>query len=311
MNGISYKDALNILKTEKEAELFDIFKKASEARRSYFGSQITTCSIINARSGGCSEDCSFCAQSKISKAAFKSYPLLSENKIFKSAEAASKNKVSRFGIVTSGRAVNISKDLDTICKAVKKISEELPIAPCASLGILKKEVFERLKETCLRRYHHNLETAGTYFSKICSTRTYRDQIDTVHRAKESGLSVCSGGIFGLGETKEQRIELLETIRALDVDSVPVNFLNPIPGTKLEGLNELTPVECLKIIAAARLMMPGKNIRICGGREVNLGDFQAWIFSAGADALMVGNYLVTSGRDINADMKMIEGAGLHL
>lgn len=311
MNGISYKEALNILKTDNESELLDVFKVASETRRKYFGTGITTCAIINARSGGCSENCSFCAQSKISKAVFKSYPLVSGSRIFKSAKAASENKVSHFGIVTSGRAVNISEDLDTICKAVKKISAELPIVPCASLGILKKEVFGKLKDTGLKRYHHNLETAGTYFNTICSTKTYKDQIDTVHRAKESGLSVCSGGIFGLGETREQRIELLETVRCLDVDSVPINFLNPIPGTKLEGLNELTPMECLKIIAAARLMMPGKNIRICGGREVNLRDFQSWIFSAGADALMVGNYLVTSGRDIGADMKMIEDAGLHL
>ena len=311
MNGISHKEALNILKTESESELSDIFKMASDARRKYFGTEIATCAIINARSGGCSENCSFCAQSKISKAVFKNYPLLSENRIFRAAEKASENTVSHFGIVTSGRAVNISKDLDTICKAVKKISSELPITPCASLGILKKEVFEKLKSAGLKRYHHNLETAGTYFNKICSTRTYKDQIDAVHRAEECGLSVCSGGIFGLGETKEQRIELLETIRCLGVDSVPINFLNPIPGTKLEGLNELTPVECLKIIAAARLMMPDKNIRICGGREVNLRDFQSWIFSAGADALMVGNYLVTSGRDIAVDMKMIEDAGFHL
>ena len=311
MNGISYKEALDILKTDNESELSDIFKRASESRRKYFGAGITTCAIINARSGGCSENCSFCAQSKISKAVFKSYPLVSEKKIFKSAEAASKNKVSHFSIVTSGRSVKISKDLNTICRAIKKISAELPVIPCASLGILEKEVFGKLKDAGLKRYHHNLETAGTYFNKICGTRTYKDQIDTVHRAKENGLSVCSGGIFGLGETKEQRVELLETIRCLDIDSVPINFLNPIPGTKLEDLNELTPMECLKIIAAARLMMPRKNIRICGGRERNLKDFQSCIFSAGADALMIGNYLVTSGRDIAADMKMIEDAGLHL
>ena len=149
------------------------------------------------------------------------------------------------------------------------------------------------------------------FKVICSIRNYKDQTDTVGNAKEAGLSVCSGGIFGLGETKTQRVELLETIRALEVDSVPVNFLNPIPGTPLENMKELSPLECLKIIAVARLMLPSINIRICGERECNLGDLQSWIFLAGADAVMIGGYLVTSGRDVKLDLKMIRDAGMKL
>jgi biotin synthase len=168
-----------------------------------------------------------------------------------------------------------------------------------------------LKEAGLSRYHHNLETAESFFHKICSTRSYEDQINTVKIAKDLGFSVCSGGLFGMGESLEQRVELLETIRSLDVDSVPINFLCPIPGTRLEHMKDLSPRDCLKIIAAARLMMPDKIIRVCGGRELNLRDFQSWMFFAGANGLMVGNYLVTSGRDIYADFQMIQDAGLTL
>ena len=191
------------------------------------------------------------------------------------------------------------------------IARDLPIKPCASLGILDLESLKQLKEAGLTRYHHNLETAGSYFKVICSTRNYEDQTDTVRNAKKAGLSVCSGGIFGLGESKGQRVELLETIRDMDVDSVPVNFLNPIPGTPLENMKQLTPLDCLKIIAVARLMLPNTNIRICGGRECNLRDFQSWIFLAGADAVMIGGYLVTSGRDVKLDLQMIRDAGMRL
>lgn len=309
MNGISSEEGLELLKLENRHEIYKLFQRASEAREKHFKNNVTACSIINARCGGCTEDCAFCAQSKYSKSKFETYPLVSEDVIFKAAENASKHGSIHLGIVTSGRAVNEAKDLDVIAKAVKRITTELSIKPCASLGILSRESLQKLKDAGLARYHHNLEAAESFFGKICTTRNYKDQIDTVKAAQDVGLSVCSGGLFGLGESREQRIELFETLRNLNVDSVPINFYNPIKGTRLEHLRELNPMECLKIIAVARLMMPEKNIRICGGREVNLKDFQSWIFFAGADALMIGGYLVTSGRDVETDIAMISDAGL--
>jgi len=187
----------------------------------------------------------------------------------------------------------------------------LSVDSCASLGLLDEELLKKLKKAGLKRYHHNLETARSYFSEICGTRSYDDQIKTIKDAKSAGLEVCCGGIFGLGESLEQRIELLDTIRSLDIDSVPLNFLNPIPGTRLEGSRNLTPDDCLKIIAVARLMMPDKSIRVCGGREFNLKDRQGDIFQAGADSLMIGGYLVTPGNRVDIDKKMIEDAGMVL
>lgn len=309
MNGISHEEALELLNLENRHDTYELFCRASQVREKNFKNKITACSIINARCGGCTENCAFCAQSKYSSSKFQTYPLISEEEIFKAAETASKHGSLHIGIVTSGRASDEVRDLDIISNAIRRISSELSIKPCASLGILTKESLKKLKDAGMARYHHNLETAESFFNNVCTTRTYKDQLATVKAAKEIGLSVCSGGLFGLGESRAQRVELFETLRELDVDSVPINFYNPIKGTQLEHLRELTPMECLKIIAVARLMLPEKNIRICGGREVNLKDFQSWIFFAGADALMIGGYLVTSGREVSADTAMIRDAGM--
>jgi biotin synthase len=309
--GISSAEALDLIRLMDHDQLLELFIRAAKERKKYFGNKATTCSIVNARCGGCPEDCAFCAQSKRSKADVEYYPLISEEELFKAAKSAQKEKADFFSIVTSGRAVNISKELEVICRAIRRISSDLKMKTCASLGILNEESLKMLKDAGLSRYHHNLETAGSYFPEICGTRSYEDQLQTIAVAKKIGLSVCCGGIFGLGESLEQRIELLETIRGLEVDSVPLNFLHPIPGTPLEKQHDLNPFECLKIIAIARLMMPDLHIRICGGRDVNLRDFQSWIFHVGADALMIGGYLVTSGRDVEADLQMIADAGMIL
>jgi len=311
MDGISINEAVELLKIETPEALEKLFSKASEIREEHFSNKVSACSVVNARCGGCSEDCAFCAQSHHSSAEVDYYSLISSEDMFSAAEKAVENDANRIGIVTSGRSVKRGKEFDSICDTVKKISSELPVVPCASLGLLDEKLLKELKDAGLKRYHHNLETAESYFSEICGTRSYSDQIDTIRNAKSAGLEVCCGGIFGLGESLEQRVELLETIRSLDVDSVPLNFLNPIPGTKLENAQNLTPDECLKIIAVARLMMPDKSIRVCGGREFNLKDRQPDIFKAGADALMIGGYLVTQGNPIEDDKKMIENAGMKL
>lgn len=311
MKPFSAQQALDLLKTASWSKILDYFKMASAAREEKCGDKIKTCSIINARCGNCTQNCAFCAQSSRSQAPIKPYPLVSAEKIFESAAHASALGVHRFGIVTSGTRIEPGKELDEICHAVSMIKEKLPILPCASLGIVSEKVLLSLKQAGLDRYHHNLEASASFFPKVCTTRAYHTQTDTVKAAKNAGLSVCSGGIFGIGESPEQRIELLETLRTLEVDSIPINFLTPIPGTPLENGCGITPIDCLKIIAAARLMMPGTGIRVCGGRERNLRDLQSMIFSAGADSFMTGGYLVTPGRSAEVDFQMIRDAGMKL
>ncbi|OGV38974.1 MAG: biotin synthase BioB [Lentisphaerae bacterium GWF2_45_14] len=303
MKGISPLEAAGLLTLTAEKDIYELFSRASAARIENSACKLSPCIILNARCGDCTENCAFCAQSKSASAAINRFPLLSEDEMFKAAGEAASYGAAYFSIVTSGRSVKPGDELEKICRVVSRIADELPVKPCASLGILDKDSLEALKNAGLVRYHHNLEASRSYFPSICGTRTYEDQINTILFAKAAGLEVCSGGIFGMGESTEQRIELLETIRGLDVDSVPVNFLTPIPGTRLEKMNDLTPLDCLKIIAVARLMMPEKSIRICGGREHNLRDLHSWIFFAGADGVMLGNYLVTSGRSIEKDLRL--------
>ena len=307
--GISLEEAVELLSDFSLDAILKLLPKASSLRKHFSGSKISMCSIVNARCGNCGENCAFCAQSSRSRADIKTWPLLDAAEIFKAAETASAHGASHFGIVTSGRALNREDELNTLCKAIARIAAELPIKPCASLGILKEKELTRLRDAGLSRYHHNLEASPSFFPQICTTRGYEAQTETVLAAKRVGLQICSGGIFGLGESFAQRVELLEMIRSLDVDSVPINFLNPIPWTPLENAKRLEPLECLSIIAVARLMMPQISIRVCGGRELNLRDFQSWIFAAGADSLMVGGYLVTPGRAVEADIQMICDAGL--
>ena len=311
MKPFSSTEALALLKTDDWSKLLEYFHLASQAREEKCGNVIKCCSIINAKCGNCAQNCAFCAQSCRSKAPITPYPLVQAEKIFQAAANAAEKGVHRFGIVTSGTRIEPGRELDEICRAVAMIKKDLPILPCASLGIVSEAALRALKDAGLDRYHHNLETAASFFPQICSTRKYHTQTDTVKAAKKAGLSVCSGGIFGIGESAEQRIELLETIRDLEVDSIPINFLTPIPGTPLEKGCGITPVDCLKIIAAARLMMPRTGIRICGGRERNLRDLQALIFAAGADSFMTGGYLVTPGRSVEADMQMLRDAGMKL
>jgi biotin synthase len=233
------------------------------------------------------------------------------DRIVEAARDAAARGAHRFGIVTSGRGVHEEREVETIARAVEIVAGSLPLEPCVSLGLVEGEFLHRLRDAGLTRYHHNLETAESFFPNICTTRRYEDSVETVRAAREVGLKTCSGGIFGLGESKAQRVELLEALRQLDVDSVPLNFLNPIPGTRLEGRKTLEPLEGLKIIAVARLMMPDKEIRVCGGREVTLRDLQSWALLAGADGLMVGGYLTTAGRGVDEDLRMIADAGFEV
>lgn len=310
MTPIDAKEALALLQCEG-AEAYELFARANRTRIEHKGFAVELCGVLNAKSGMCKENCKFCPQSVHSDSNVECYALVDDTAMVSAAAEAAKNRSSRFGIVTSGEAVEEEDEVRTIAAAVSRIGKELPIQPCASLGILKKKTLARLKEAGLTRYHCNLETARSYFDQICTTHSWSDSVNTIRAARELGLTTCSGGIFGLGESLPQRVELLAAVRELDVDSVPLNFLNPIKGTPLEDAKPIAPLECLKVTAVARLMMPTKTIRVCGGREHNLRDLQSWLLLAGADGLMVGGYLTTKGRDVADDLRMIADAGFQV
>ncbi len=293
-----------------ENEFFETYLPlANQIREKAFGKEISFCSIVNAKSGACVESCSFCSQS----AQYKNteapvYPLMNAQKILEKAKEAESLGGTEFSIVTSGRGMTKARELDTLVEAFQKIREETSLESCASLGLMKREDLQRLKNAGMRHYHHNIETARSFFPNIVTSHTWEEEVQTVLLAKQMGFETCCGGIMGMGEGREQRVEFVMQLKEIDPHSIPINFLNPRPGTPLEGKNDLTPLDCLKIITALRLAMPTKDIFVCGGREVNLKEYQDLMFEAGASGTMLGNYLTTRGRDIEEDVAMIERLG---
>ena len=306
-NSISYEDACELAALPDDKTI-DLIICASKIRNKYKKNNVFTCSIINAKSGFCSEDCAFCAQSVHHKTEIDTYPLLSEEKLVDNAVRMHEAGATRYSMVTSGYMLT-EKEIESISNAAANIKKKTDLSICVSLGMLTEPMIRQLKESGVTTCHHNLETARSYFDQICTTHDYDEDIETIKLAKSAGLKVCSGGILGLGETWEQRVELAFTLKELDVDSIPINFLNPIPGTRMENRHLLPPMESLKSIAIFRLINPEKDITICGGREITLRDYQSWVFIAGANGLMVGNYLTTQGRSIKMDMDMINEIGL--
>ena len=287
----------------------DILAVASLARAVRKPDAAFTCGIINAKSGRCPENCAFCAQSAHHTANAPIYPLCDTETLLKRAEELCAANVDRFGIVTSGTALS-ERDLDALCASALRLRRETGIKLCASLGLLTPERAVRLREAGFSSYHHNLETSASHFSAICTTHDYEQDLDTVRVARAAGLRVCSCGIFGLGETWRQRLELSDTLAGLGVDSLPLNFLNPIPGTPLGDSPLLPPEEALRIIAIMRLLHPERDVLVCGGRSTVLGDWQSWIFAAGANGVMTGNYLTTTGCAFCEDRAMLETLGLR-
>lgn len=287
------------------SDRFLLFAEAARIRDHFVGSAVFLCSIINAKSGRCAENCAFCAQSAHHDTGVMVYPLVDEDEMVRCAALAEENGAGCYGIVTSGTSINKSDELDRVCRTVSRIKSETGISPSCSLGILDEETALRLKNAGMETYHHNIETARSFFPQICTTHDYEDDVATIRAAKAVGLRVCCGGIFGLGESFAQRIEMAETLRELDVDSIPLNFLNPVAGTRLENADNLTPLECLTIISVYRFVLPGKRLSVCGGREKNLRELQSWMFLAGANGTMTGNYLTTPGRPPELDRQMMK------
>ena len=306
---IDFETASELARAEG-ADLWDLFTAAGRVREHFRGSKVDICSIVNAKSGACSEDCSYCAQSVHHATNALVYQLISTNQIAEAAASAKKNCAKRFCIVTSGRGIDNQADLDTIAEGIKRV-REIGLSPCATLGTLTREQLCRLKEAGLNRYHHNIETSREYFPRICTTHSFDERLEVLRQARSIGLSCCSGGILGMGESMEDRLRMAFTLRELDVDSVPINFLMPVKGTPLEGVSAISPLEALHAIALFRFILPGKEIRVCAGRGTALRQLHPLIFMAGADGFMIGNYLTTSGLNPEDDIKMIQDLGLKI
>lgn len=294
------------------ADIIELAALANHIREQAVGNRMHLCSLINAKSGNCSEDCAFCAQSVHHQTSVPLYPLKEPTEILSCAKETQRKGISSFCIVTSGEQPN-KQEFEKILASIRLIKQQTNLRIDCSLGKLNKEQAIALADIGVEMYNHNLETAQSYFEQICTTHTYQSRVYTVKQAKQAGLRVCCGGIIGMGETAIQRIELAFALKELDVDCVPINILNPRPGTPVDrkittfesDSASLTPMEIIKTIAIFRLILIDKTIKIAGGREVNLRDLQSLGFISGANGMIVGNYLTTSGRNPKYDMQLIK------
>ena len=284
--------------------LMELISEANKVRAKFFDSKLELCNIVNAKSGLCTQDCKFCAQSQKSSAKVDTYSLKSKEEIIKAARQAKEIGAEKFGIVTSGNSLTPG-ELKEITEAVSCIKNEIKIASCASLGALGKEELLMLKQAGLERYHHNIETSPRFYKQIVSTHDFSQRIDTIGAAKEVGLGVCSGGIIGMGETWQDRIDMALILNDLGVDSVPINILVPIKGTALQDLKPISSQDVLRTISIFRIVLKDKIIKIAAGREGALGDFQGLGFIAGANGMLIGGYLTVNGRSLSQDYKLIE------
>ena len=307
--SISYDQALQ-LETLSHQELDYLFLGTDRIRDHFKGQDVKICSIVNAKSGKCVEDCSFCAQSSSFQTDSPEYELMDVEEIVAAAKEAEAFGSNEFSIVASGTSLDDRKELDRVIEAIKRIKAETQLETCCSLGLMPMEHLKELKEAGLDRCHHNLETAKSHFDKIVSTHTYEDEVNAVQNAKAAGLQVCVGGIFGMGESFTQRAELAFSIRDLGTQSFPINFLKPIEGTGLDHLEPMEHYEALRTISLMRMFLPDIDLFVCGGREEVLTDQQEQLFSAGANGILGGNYLTTKGRDPKRDIDMIENLGLR-
>jgi biotin synthase len=306
--GISADDAIWIFSLPHEYSE-KIMEGASLIRETFRGNAIDPCTVMNAKSGACGEDCHFCSQSSHHSTISPEFEMVSKEKILQTATLAVANGARRFCVATSGRGLSDPIEVEAICQSIETVRKDVKVWSCATLGILSEDVLEKLKDSGLNRLHHNLETSKEYFGNIVTTHQWEDRVETIKKAQAKGISVCSGGIFGLGESEKDRVSMLQTLRELNVDSIPLNFLVPIPGTPLydEGAG-IGPEEALRSIAVARYMLPTKEIRITGGRVQALGGRHPEIFRHGADGVMIGNYLTRMGRPPLDDIQMIKDMG---
>jgi len=308
----SLAEALRLINSPDE-ETFEFLAAANLIRKNFKGNRVKLCAIVNAKSGRCSENCSFCAQSSHHKTKVKAYPLLSQKEMDSVAKSAEQNmSATCFSIVTSGKSILNDSEMDTIVNTVTSISQKTALNRCVSLGILNQAQIRKLKKAGLKRLHHNLETAESFFDQMCTTHTYQERVEVIKTAKAEGLEVCSGGIFGLGESLEQRVELAFALSEIGVDSVPINILHPIAGTvAAKNHKPMSPLEVLRLVATYRFILPKADIGVFGGRENALGNLQPLMFMAGANVTLVGDYLTTKGQPPEKDLQMLKDLGLEI
>lgn len=293
-----------------DENIMDLAAAADRIRIRFKGRRFDACSLINARSGRCSEDCSFCAQSGHHGSDCETYGLRSGEEILVAARSAADFGAARFCTVTSGGALS-QRDFDALMDSLARVRTEVDIALDASLGFLNEERADRLHEAGVTRYNHNLETSRDHYPQICTTHSFDQRVATVRQVMGKGFSACSGGIIGLGEIPRQRLDMAFTLAELGVDCVPVNILNPRPGTPLENAVPPEPLEIIKTLALFRFILPRATIKVAGGRERNLGDFQAMALRSGANGMIIGGYLTTAGRSVEDDLRMVRLAGFEI
>lgn len=302
--AIMSRDIKNNIEPLLELPLGELISQANEVRKTYIGERLELCGIVNARCGLCAEDCKFCAQSSRHNTDVVTYPLKDKGQIVAAAKETKSVGAERFGIVTSGNRLT-EEEVAVIAEAVSEIKEAIGLSVCGSLGALDKEQLCFLKAAGLSRYHHNIETSRRFYPQIVSTHDFEQRITTITSAKEAGLEVCSGGIIGMGEERQDRIDMAVLLAELDVDSVPINILVPIKGTALESASPLSAEEVIRTICAFRIILKDKTIKIAAGREAALGARQVDGFRAGANGMIIGGYLTVKGAAVETDYALIE------
>lgn len=295
---------------EGSSDIGDLMAWANRIRVHFKGNKIHLCSIVNIKAGGCSENCRFCAQSALYETESPRYGLVEDEAVLAAAAEAKANGVVGLGLVAAWRGLEEGPILDELCRQFEKMKEVGKLRADASLGIIRNpRVAERLASAGVECYNHNLETSRRFFGQVCSTHTYEERITTLRHLRDAGIGICSGGIIGMGEEREDRCELAFALREVGSQVVPINILNPIPGTPFADRPSLPPLEILKTIACFRFILPKQEITVAGGRVVNLRDLQPMIFMAGASALMIGNYLTTVNQSVEKDLQMLKDLGL--
>ncbi|MBO3287032.1 biotin synthase BioB [Paenibacillus sp. FSL M8-0228] len=305
---VTLEEGIAVLEADDE-ELLPIMQAAFRVRHHFYEKKVKLNMIMNAKSGLCPEDCGYCSQSIVSTAPVNKYSMLDKESLLAGAREAVARRAGTYCIVASGKGPT-DRELDQVIEAVQEITHTMPLKICACLGILKGDQARRLAEAGVHRYNHNLNTSKANYPSITTTHTYDQRVETVKMAQSHGMSPCSGVIIGMGETNEEIVQMAYALRELDADSIPVNFLNPVPGTPLEGAKRISPIQALKVLALFRFICPSKEIRVAGGRELNLRSLQPLCLYA-ANSIFVGDYLTTEGQEVTFDHQMIEDLGFEI
>jgi biotin synthase len=307
---ITREEALRLGELEEPAEIEALVERAWKARVERFEDSTDMCSLVNAKSGGCAEDCGFCAQSRFAEAETPMHAMMEPEQILEHARAAEAAGAHRFCMVTQGQGLS-KRDFERVLEGTRLVAEHTNLKRCASVGHMSVSRAQALKDAGVQRVHHNVETAESYYDEVTTTVRYAGRIRTIEAVKEAGLETCVGGILNLGETREQRVEMAFQLADIDPTSVPINLLNPRAGTKFGDRDFMDPWEAVKWIAIFRLILPGALFRLCGGRVENLGELQPMAIKAGVNGVMMGNFLTTLGNTPEQDHEMFEELGLNV